>query len=538
MIFLYAFFAVLLINIEQEFGQFIATAILGTVSFCLILLTVVRQRNFFFPKKLTIALGLFFLWNLISAIFSQNVEMSIWAVLQLGSYIAIFLGVFNLVKAKPDLGQKFIISLILLTLFLNLKDLIPYVLSGAATRYTGLLNWHNQTAGLLLFLIFPLLGLLLSTKKSLTRVGFAAGLLICLLSLFWTGSRGAFLALGGGFISFFRKKLFIIIALLAVLGLFISRLLLGNISSSSDQNSNQFRLSVWRGTQSITSDFPIVGTGPGTFGTVYHHYQNEPWFWAKDAHNHFFQVAAETGIPGVLIFSSVFAVIILYFVKSHPRDLFTLSLVGALTASTAHALVDFDWSTSGIFIFFWIFLAVVVANLRIDEEAFKIFGKKQLWYLVPAFFIAISVLLFFAELSYTDQDYSSAIALNPLSSRYRFAAGQLEETLRLAPFNSQVYYLQGLEAIKDKNYSEASKLFTKAVSFSRYNHPENYLALAKVDLAMGDTAGAKKILNKAIYEAFPKNNAYYSFEYLAQPSGIKDLLDMLESLRNELNPPS
>ena len=64
------------------------------------------------------------------------------------------------------------------------------------------------------------------------------------------------------------------------------------------------RFTIWRETLPIIRDFPLTGTGAGTYGQAMSHYQQsrfwvgsmQGWALFNNAHSHYFQLAAEGGL--------------------------------------------------------------------------------------------------------------------------------------------------------------------------------------------------------------------------------------------------
>jgi O-antigen ligase len=57
------------------------------------------------------------------------------------------------------------------------------------------------------------------------------------------------------------------------------------------------RLAIWRDSLGIIRDFPLTGTGAGTFSTAMRLYQtNDRTYYWNEAHNHYVQVVAEGGV--------------------------------------------------------------------------------------------------------------------------------------------------------------------------------------------------------------------------------------------------
>jgi O-antigen ligase len=72
------------------------------------------------------------------------------------------------------------------------------------------------------------------------------------------------------------------------------------------------RQAVWADALRMIEDFPLTGTGAGTFGTAVGVYQTaEPGYSIGNAHNHYLQVAAEGGallvVPATLAMGALFA---------------------------------------------------------------------------------------------------------------------------------------------------------------------------------------------------------------------------------------
>ena len=72
------------------------------------------------------------------------------------------------------------------------------------------------------------------------------------------------------------------------------------------------RIDIWRDSLGIIRDFPLTGTGAGTFSTAMRLYQttDRTYYW-NEAHNHYVQVAAEGGallvIPSLVALASLTA---------------------------------------------------------------------------------------------------------------------------------------------------------------------------------------------------------------------------------------
>ncbi len=109
------------------------------------------------------------------------------------------------------------------------------------------------------------------------------------------------------------------------------------------------RVSIWKDTLQVIRDYPLFGTGLGTFRLAYRHYQTGLVSMSVEhAHNDYLQSAAELGIPGaVLLFLPIFyllAKMVSSFLddpRNYRRSV-TLGCIGATVALLLHSFTDFN----------------------------------------------------------------------------------------------------------------------------------------------------------------------------------------------------
>jgi len=107
------------------------------------------------------------------------------------------------------------------------------------------------------------------------------------------------------------------------------------------------RLVHWRDTSGAVLDFPMLGTGLGTYryaNLPYQRHQGDAWY--VNADNHYFEMLVETGVIGLVLYLFGFAATGLaagYLMRSDRLELRTAGIVGMfITASQAvQALTDF-----------------------------------------------------------------------------------------------------------------------------------------------------------------------------------------------------
>lgn len=152
--------------------------------------------------------------------------------------------------------------------------------------------------------------------------------------------------------------------------------------------SSEYRLNNWKDSADIIMDFPVLGTGFGTYEYIYPKYKTIPvqqkW---EHAHNDYIEGAAEFGIPGMLIavfFIASFYKQMLKTIKQrrslHPR----LLGIGALTGITGmliHSITDFNLhiGANGLYFSFLLGFAMAVSNARMREnENGTLLGKREI----------------------------------------------------------------------------------------------------------------------------------------------------------------
>ncbi len=270
------------------------------------------------------------------------------------------------------------------------------------------------------------------------------------------------------------------------------------------------RIPRWSASLDIVRDYPVTGTGFGTFTDIYKGYRTEPGGASvTHAHNDYIELAVEGGIIAVgLVVWFLISILSTYRRFSKRRDPYCIYLyLGGLTGLMAiliHSITDFNLhiGANGLYFFFICAICVSAANTKIRSSH----GSTHLetvssgWGMLPilpASVLLISSLMFnggafLANLSFkamlavyktdelVDKEYKqvrtyagSAIKYDPFNSLYYMIFGNAEKALereenafryfkkgiRLNPANG--VYLQTLaEAISDQGDLEtADRLF-------------------------------------------------------------------------------
>lgn len=173
----------------------------------------------------------------------------------------------------------------------------------------------NNSFALALNMILPLLvGLAVVEKQKIIRIAAAVAAALCMLCILFTFSRGGLLTLMlvGGLLVWRSRRRFLVGTLLAV-GLcgfllfssadltqqYVDRA--STISNYEEDGSAQGRLTAWTTSWRVFLDYPWTGVGPNNLAAVFMRYSpNTERF--RVAHNAYFQLLAECGLPALLLF--------------------------------------------------------------------------------------------------------------------------------------------------------------------------------------------------------------------------------------------
>ena len=333
---------------------------------------------------------------LISTIFSVHRPTSLSALIQLANYLVIFYLAIHTFRTRRDMVHL-IYVIIGIAFFLSLFGLFKYFgtnpfpfweytdLAQETDRLASTYGNPDHLAGFMEMALPLLLGLLLLGYSRGETILFLYIACMVLAALILTLSRGAWLGIAVALVfmaicllkdrHFHRKRLLIAICgttLAAVMIILSTTPVVERITTTAekDTETNLYsRIQGWKGTIDMIRDFPLTGTGPGTYTYAFTRYQ--PPGLGKHrtmAHNDYLHFIGETGLGLIaVLFFSIVAILAKGFKKLKNQSRLvrgtTLGTLTGIFAIIMHSFVDFNIHIPANIFIFTVLAAMLTAPI-------------------------------------------------------------------------------------------------------------------------------------------------------------------------------
>ena len=382
-----------------------------------------------------------------------------------------------------------------------------------------------------------------------------------ILTLIFTGSRGAFLSLGVSFLlisliyfglikknkrlevyysikNILKKNAKnIILSLLATLFIFILALgFKNNINSFERYNekkqtldySSSIRLNYWRGAINIFKSYPVFGSGPDTFYIIYPKFQKDILSSGKYAHNWLLEILSENGLMAAIIFLIFLYLIYRSYFKSSRSLLNNFLLIG-ISASILHNLLDFDWHFYANAYIFYFILGLSI-NHFLNKENNKNEETKEIKFPIKLIVLAMTIIIIFKSsiLIYENFNFLNATEFNN-SDGTLITEFYFKKSIK---FNNPEYIRNYLQYLISNgpidNFSEANKISLKLLKIDQ-NFAYNNFLRGELMFLNKDYDAASQNFQQAIKSDrvnYPEFYYLLAFNYLKQgePEKAKALL--------------
>lgn len=372
----------------------------------------------------------------------------------------------------------------------------------------------------------------------------AALFLLCSFGLITTSSRMGILAAGFGLLLFAllvlaQRRRVTPVQIVLVSGVLILagvgaafavptlRLRIMAALSGAEGFSLGFRVASWEAALRIFGAHPIAGIGIGTFGSIVTKYSDAGF--VQEAHNHLAQTAAETGIGGL---AGLVALLAVWFAAvgrglrqargaqgdsggGTARPLFLAAALAGVAASTAHALVDFDWSIPATG---WVLWALLGAGLG-AASATRLVPARPRWEGAGAALLALALLLailigqgaLHTDRAEAASEASTRPSQYPEDARHytQEAVDEWRAALNFDPWASDVHRNLGrtlgalgmvsLDGKPDKEMLQEAVQHLVAATRLAPTTAINYYHLGLLQMRTGDTGQAISSFEQALY---------------------------------------
>lgn len=245
----------------------------------------------------------------------------------------------------------------------------------------------NHFAGFVAMILPLSLGMSLMSKDAEKRVLYAFFSLVMAIAVFITLSRAGILSLLIGGVVFSsvvfvnaasRRKL---IPVLIFLFIMTAALLLSGIPPVVDrfakpEAAGDWRLIAWPWVLSAFADYPVFGSGFGTFQHVFKIYQPDGLYayWSH-ALNDYLELLLEMGIAGFAIATAFVVIVIKRVVKSrwHDKDIYLKAgLLSSISTMLVHGFFNFNFRIPSNAILFFLVMGIAFAMSRLSNMSAEI----------------------------------------------------------------------------------------------------------------------------------------------------------------------
>lgn len=375
----------ILLSISSFISIAVSNIFLGILTLCFFIKTYQKKANIDSEcKKYFIAIGLFTLTMLLSALFSGDIMYGLnrWADMWIWRFMPFVVVLFllnNYIDAKK----------VMLTAFAGITVTSVYaVYQGLAgmSRANGFYG-HPMTLGGWFCIFLPLLLIEFFERKLLGKYYWLAGLAFCICSagLVFNATRGAWLAVTIVctvllLYYMFKSKRNLAVSIIFIA--LISTVLVNNpkfmhrldtIDDFDKYQSNTERILMWQSAWNMFKDHPILGVGLGQYKENYQQKYISPE--AKEpqlshAHNNFLQMLAENGIVGFVGFAIMFGYIVFKNLIDwfRTRNAYALMIVSATVCLLLQGFTEYNVGNSAVIKMYCLVLGICVLLSELQKD--------------------------------------------------------------------------------------------------------------------------------------------------------------------------
>jgi putative inorganic carbon (HCO3(-)) transporter len=292
------------------------------------------DRNLKFLRSLPfIFLIAYFLWTVLSCFNSDYFKESFRGIFKVLEYALVFIIAATSLRKEAVIKRSFFVIAIV-AIIICADGIFQYFFGYDFIRHRLLTKddylhrisssfiHPNDFGAYLLVVSVIFISFLLSVKNRLkARLFIFLPLVLCLVNLFLTKSRGAWISFSAAFLVLgalkTKRVLGIFLAILLIIFITLSYVAPERMFSLADFKSGTTweRLMLWKGTINMIKEHPILGFGVNTYSRNFPKYKPAEYPDARYAHNSYLQMASEIGVVGALLFLAFLLSVLIYSLK-------------------------------------------------------------------------------------------------------------------------------------------------------------------------------------------------------------------------------
>jgi tetratricopeptide (TPR) repeat protein len=294
--------------------------------------------------------------------------------------------------------------------------------------------------------------------------------------------------------------------------------------------SLEARTDYWRGAIRIIKAHPWIGTGPGTFGSIYPMYKTALTEEAAAVHNNFLQMWSDSGMLAFVAFTVLWGVAVrdsFRLARERVGDVAAAAICGALVGWTVHGLVDFDLYAPGVALPVFVLLGTLQGLKELPKTNCVTPRHRANW-VVGAMCVAVVGAVLWIEsralaATFMGEQAHRMEGINPVA-----ALNENRRAARLAPWNSRLQSGLGEMALRAGRIEEAFTAYRHAIECDPYR-ASGWWQLARAKIAAhGVDTEALQLLRRAV-ELNPTNSHYSQALAAAKESVRQSTGALLES---------
>ena len=360
------------------------------------------RKKIFTKSSLNLVVLLFCLWGFFSLmmarfLYGEFYDLESFFILFKRWVTPIFLYFIglNMVKNRETFKKVMFVAMFS-TFIIALMAIRDYMNGGGGSleesRVGGVFEQPNMLGAFFVYNMFFFLSFFLYYYRSLKYWLLLIPFLACLRGIMVTFSRGAYLAFGAGGImtTFFRSKVLFIIAMFLFMASLINPIYLPqgmrerlastfggekvmstNVEDITDKSAGN-RIIIWKGAIEMIKAKPMFGFGYGTFPYIIGYFI--PAMKDVDAHNTYLIIAAEMGIPALLIFLLILfmliknAVWLLKRTKERYFKAFAVGILGNIFGLLLANMFGSRLNSEEVSSYFWIYAGLIMAAVNMKKK--------------------------------------------------------------------------------------------------------------------------------------------------------------------------